>query len=505
MQLRDYQQQAVDALRGAFAAGKRAPLLCLPTGGGKTVIFSYITQSAVARQNRVMILVHRRELVQQTSETLESLGVSHGVIAAGKLMTEEPVQIASVQTLVKRLHKISEEPTLIIIDEAHHAVAGSWAKIIDHFTEAKLLGVTATPMRLDGRGLRGFFDQLVIGPSVKELIERGHLAPVRCFSIPRKLNRRAIGISGGDFKAGQAAQALIEFNGDAVVEYKRHCPGKPAIVFCCTIAHAEFVADLFREAGYRSEHLSCRLDHATRKKRVEQLGNGELDILTSCNVISEGTDIPVVTAAILLRPTESEALYLQQVGRALRPAPGKERAIIIDCVGNVHRHGLPDANREFSLEDTKKSTDEAPPIRECPRCYAILPAATQICPACGHIFKQEQQEEQDTKYKSVAVVDLVEVTAQETRKTQKLSYQVRRDRKRRIAMARTFEELDALRKEFGYKPGWTYMIMKERQPKPRPPVKPRGQDWTQLLSTAGIPEPPGYSDACKMADETQAL
>lgn len=504
MELRDYQQQAVNALRGAFAAGKRAPLLCLPTGGGKTVIFSYITQSAVARQNRVMILVHRRELVQQTSETLESLGVSHGIIAAGKPMTDEPVQIASVQTLVKRLDKIIEEPTLIIIDEAHHAVAGSWSKIIDHFAGAKLLGVTATPMRLDGRGLRGFFDQLVIGPSVKELTKRGHLAPVRCFSIPKKLNRKAIGISGGDFKAGQAAQALEGFNGDAVVEYERHCPGKPAIVFCCTIAHSEFVAELFRKAGYRAEHLSCQLDNETRKKRIEQLGKGELDILTSCNVISEGTDIPVVTAAILLRPTESEALYLQQVGRALRPAPGKERAIIIDCVGNVHRHGLPDDDREFNLENKKKNTDSAPSIRECPNCYAVLPGATHVCPSCGYVFQQEQQEEQAETYKTVSIVDLVEVTGQAIKKSQKLNWKQSRDRKRRIAMARTFEELDALRKEFGYKPGWTYMIMKERQPKPRPPVKPRGQDWAQLLSSAGIPEPPGYSDASKMTDDMQA-
>ena len=502
MQLRDYQQQAVDALRGAFAVGKRAPLLCLPTGGGKTVIFSYIAQSAVARQNRVMILVHRRELIQQTSETLESLGVSHGIIAAGRPMTDEPIQIASVQTLVKRLGKVREEPTLIIVDEAHHAVAGSWSKIIDHFPLAKLLGVTATPMRLDGRGLGDFFDQLIIGPSVKELTEKGHLAPVRCFTIPRKLNRKAIGISGGDFKATQAAEMLEHFkiNGDAVIEYQRHCPGKPAIVFCCTIAHSEFVADLFKKAGYRAEHLSCKLDHATRKQRIKDLGNGELDILTSCNVISEGTDIPVVTAAILLRPTKSEALFLQQVGRALRPAPGKERAIIIDCVGNVLDHGLPDAERNFSLEGTQKDSDAAAPVRECPVCYAALPAATKICPVCGHVFEQ-----QETKYKPITKVDLVEVTGQAIKKNQKLNWKQSRDRKRRIAMARTFEELDALRKEFGYKPGWTYMMMKERQPKPRLPVKPRGQDWSQLLSSAGIPEPPGYSTAAKMADDTQAL
>lgn len=487
MQLRLYQQQALDNLRIAYRAGANAPLLCLPTGGGKTVIFSYIAQSAAARNGRVLILVHRRELVQQTSETLANLGLDHGVIAAGYPMTSNAVQIASVQTLVRRLDNLLAEPTLIIIDEAHHAVAGSWAKILERLNEAKLLGVTATPMRLDGRGLGDFFDQLIVGPSVKSLTEQGYLAPAKCFTIPRKLDRNSIGISGGDFKTGEAAEILQrnKINGDAVVEYTRHCPGKPALVFCCTIKHSEFVAQLFRDAGYRAESLSCELDHATRKQHIQDLGSGRLDILTSCNVISEGTDIPIVTAAILLRPTASEALYLQQVGRALRPAPGKDHALIIDCVGNILTHGMPDAERAYSLDSKKKKEYSAPPVRECPKCYAVLPAQTTVCPECGYVFAAKTP-----KHVMIERVDLVEIKVEERAE--------RRNRKRRIAMARTFEELDALRLEFGYKPGWTYMMIKSRKPQRQVPSTPRGQSWGDLLAKANIPEPPGYKEAANM-------
>jgi len=452
MELRDYQQKAIDDIRGSYRAGHKAPLLCLPTGGGKTVIFSYIAQSAAVKGKRVLILAHRRELIQQTSETLKSFGVDHGIIAAGYPMDTKPVQVASVQTLARRLNRIKAEPGLIIVDEAHHAVAGSWEKIIDRFPDSKLLGVTATPMRLDGKPLDDIFDALILGPSVKELTKAGFLAPSRCFTTPVKLNRKEIGVSGGDFKMAQAAKALEEnkINGDAVIEYKKHCSGKPAVVFCCNIAHAEFVADLFSEAGYRAAHLSSKLNHEIRKQRIEDLGNGALQVLTSCNVISEGTDIPAVAAAILLRPTKSEALYLQQVGRALRVAQGKDHALIIDCVGNISTHKLPNAERNFTLHGEIKY--EAESVRECPNCFAVMPSSCDVCPECGHVFEKEAK---PANYKSIGKVDLVEIT--EDGIVEELP------RGKRIATARTWAELDALRKEFGYKPGWTYKIMDERK------------------------------------------
>lgn len=469
MELRDYQKKAIEGLRAAYRAGKKAPLLCLPTGGGKTVIFSYIAQSAAAKGKRVLILVHRRELVQQTSETLASLGLDHGIIAAGHPMDTKPVQVASVQTLARRLERIKEDPGLIIVDEAHHAVAGSWAKIVDRFAESKLLGVTATPMRLDGKPLDDVFDDLISGPSIKQLTNAGFLAPSKCFTIPVKLDRKAIGISGGDFKMSDAVREMekCKINGDAVIEYRKHCNGKPAVVFCCNIAHAEFVADLFSEAGYKAAHLSGKLNHEIRKQRIKDLGCGNLQVLTSCNVISEGTDIPAVAAAILLRPTKSEALYLQQVGRALRISKGKDYALVIDCVGNMFQHGMPDADRGFTLEG--KAQDEAESVRECPECFAVMPSSCKICPECGYVFAVEPKEE--TQYKQIKRVDLVEIEDAEIFN--------RRLRQRRIAAARTFQELDALRQEFGYKPGWTYKMMQKRKPR-----RVLGNEQQELISEA---------------------
>lgn len=490
--LRDYQHRAIQDLRSAYRSGTQAVLLVLPTGGGKTVIFSYITTSAVARGGRVLILVHRRELIHQTSAQLTSLGVEHGIISNGFPTNDALVQVASVQTIVRRLHKINWQPTLIIIDEAHHAVAGSWKQILDHFYGANLLGVTATPMRLDGRGLGDWFQHMVLGPSVASLIEMQHLAPVRCYTIPKKLDWKEIRKSGGDFVGTAAADLLEEgeFNGDAVKEYKKHCPGKPAIVFCCTIAHSELVAQLFREAGFRAAHLSANTDPVLRKQLIDDLGNGNIDVLTNCMVVSEGTDIPVVTAAILLRPTTSTALYLQQVGRALRPAPGKDKAIIIDCVGNILRHGLPDMDREYSLEDKPKS-EAAPPVKECPVCFAALPITTTICPSCGHVFTPSAPKQAERPIS----VDLVEISKSRAADN--------RDKRRRIALARTREELEALAKEFGYKPGWVHIILKQREPKRRPTTIRQPINWTEVLSNSNIPEPPGYAEAAKMVSDAQ--
>lgn len=495
--LRDYQERAVQEIRLAYRNGTDAALLVLPTGGGKTVILSYITLSMIARNSKVLILVHRRELIQQTSDTLSSLGVGHGVIAAGKKTSDNPVQVASVQTLVRRLHKVNFCPDLIIVDEAHHAVAGSWSKILENYFGTRILGVTATPMRLDGKGLKAYFQQMIKGPSVAELTEQKYLAPARCFTIPKKFDRKQIGMSGGDFIASKAEELLMQgkINGDAVREYKRHCPGKPALVFCCTIKHSQYVAKLFADAGFRAAHLSANTDHATRKQLIEDLGNGRLDILTNCMVVSEGTDIPVVTAAILLRPTESEALYLQQVGRVLRPAPDKTHAIVIDCVGNILRHGLPDAERNFSLNDRPKG-ESAPPVKECPVCYAVHPIQAERCNECGHIFISKS-----TPEKPAEIVDLVEIT--KTTKNHKLNSVEMHQRKLRVAKAQTFVELDALRIEFGYKPGWVYKIMQERSHRRARNANARGMNWTDILAKSNIPEPPGYQDALNLVRNRQ--
>jgi len=387
MQLRPYQEAAVAELRRAYATGHRAPLLVMPTGAGKTQIFTHITAAMAQRNLSVTILVHRRELIAQASRKLTQAGVDHGIIAAGTPATFAPIQVASVQTLIRRLED-TPAPDLIIIDEAHHAAAGSWNRILEHWPSALRLGVTATPARLDGRGLADTFDHLVLGPTVEQLIQAKYLAPSKLYAPPLKADLSAIPMRAGDFASDATAAAMDKpsITGDAIDHYCRICPiGAPAIAFCCTTDHAKNVAAQFRSAGFSSQAILGTTPIAQRDQQLKDLASGAIQILTSVDVISEGTDVPAVTTAILLRPTASLGLYLQQVGRILRPAPGKDHAIVLDHVGNIHRHGWPDDVRTWSLDSKprrQRDNAPAPTVRTCPVCFAAFkPQPT--CPCCG--------------------------------------------------------------------------------------------------------------------------
>jgi superfamily II DNA or RNA helicase len=460
LKLRDYQQDAVNKIRQSYIQGAHAPLLVLPTGGGKTVVFSYIAATTASRGKRVLILVHRVELLRQTSAALTKAGVHHGLVNP-KYTADlfAPVQVASVQTLVRRLHHI-KPPDLIVIDEAHHALAGTWKKIIDAYPQARILGVTATPCRGDGGGLGkisgGVFDDLVEGPQVGELIERGFLVKPIIYAPAERIDLSSVKVKMGDYDNQQLAQVMDKpkITGDAVAHYRKLCPGVPAVVFCVSVAHAQHVAEEFRSAGYRAYHADGSLEDDIRKRILNGLGNGTVDVVTSCDLISEGTDIPAIGCAILLRPTQSLGLYLQQVGRALRTVEGKEHAIILDHVGNVLTHGLPDEPREWTLEGDKKrkksKKDDEPAVRikQCEKCYAIHePAPT--CPVCGFVYvvkaNSPQQVEGELQQISAGMVRRAKVVEQ--------------------AKAQTLEELEAIAKARGYKSGWALHIFKSRQAK----------------------------------------
>ena len=395
MQLRPYQEAAVADLRRAYAAGHRAPLLVMPTGAGKTQVFTFITAAMAQRNLSVTILVHRRELIAQASRKLTQAGVDHGIIAAGTPATFAPIQVASVQTLIRRLED-TPAPDLLIIDEAHHAAAGSWNRILEHWPDALRLGVTATPARLDGRGLRDNFDVIVHGPTVADLTAAGYLAPFKLYAPPQVADLSAIPTRAGDFASDATAAAMDKpsITGDAIDHYRRICHGAPAIAFCCTTAHAENVAAQFRTAGFSSQAILGTTPIAQRDQQLKDLASGAIQILTSVDVISEGTDVPAVTAAILLRPTASLGLYLQQIGRILRPAPDKANAIVLDHVGNIHRHGWPDDLRTWSLDSKprrQRDNAPAPTVRTCPVCFAAFkPQPT--CPCCGAPSELTQRE-----------------------------------------------------------------------------------------------------------------
>jgi superfamily II DNA or RNA helicase len=363
-------------------------LLVLPTGGGKTIVFAAITAGAVERGRRVLILVHRRELIRQASAKLTWAGVEHGVIAAGFEPSDHPVQVASVQTLARRLKLQTWQPDLIVVDEAHHAVAGTWSQILDHWPHALRLGVTATPVRRDGRGLGAMFDRLVLGPSMQDLTAQGFLTGARIYAPQIRFQEANLRVRSGDYAPEQAAAELDKpsITGDAIEHYQRLGRGCGAIAFCCTTAHAEHVAAQFRASGITSQTVLGTTSVQDRELAINNLATGALQVLVSVDVISEGTDVPSVGCAILLRPTQSEGLYLQQVGRVLRPAPGKDHALILDHVGNVHRHGFPDDVRTWTLDDARRRTGKggppAPAVRTCESCFAAFKPAP-VCPCCG--------------------------------------------------------------------------------------------------------------------------
>lgn len=452
MNLRDYQAKALNNVRAAFAAGNRRVLLVAPTGAGKTVMFSYLAGAIRSRGQRVLLMAHRDELLDQIGRTLEQFGVSHSFIAARKpLNLEQLVQVAGVHTLKNRAARLAWRPDWIVCDEAHHATAGSWAKILKAYPEARVLGVTATPERLDGKGLGNVFDAMVRGPEVADLIARGFLSPVKYY-CPRTVDTDGMKLRMGDYKHAEVDERVnnSRVTGEAVDWYRRLCNGAPAVAFCASIRHSEHVAETFRAAGYRWTSLDSTMTTEARRAAVLGLGNGTLHGISSCDIISEGFDLPIVSAAILLRPTASLGLYLQQVGRVLRIAPGKTHATIIDHVGNcgstragewVEKHGFAEDVREWSLEGRTKKKGAAP-VRLCEQCFAVVPIGSTTCPQCG----AEKPPQEKPIPEAADAGDLEQVQREA----------VREKTERMMKRAKTLEDWQKIAKLRGYNQGWAW-------------------------------------------------
>jgi superfamily II DNA or RNA helicase len=391
MKLRPYQQTAITQINEQFQAGKRSVLYQLPTGGGKTVIFSDIIFTAVQASKRVCVLVHRVELLNQAAETLRSLGIPNGRIK-GKVRYDPQfsVHVASVQTLSRNTNAYPPDLfDLLVIDEAHHAVAGSWDRVIKRFRTAKVLGVTATPCRLDGRGLGGCFQTLIQGPQLEALQDDGFLAQSKVYAPPALFDQGRLKTSMGDFQMGDASARLatVKVIGDVLSHYRRHLNGGTAIAFCCSIAHAESVASAFNEAGITAASIDGTMTEERRTSLLSSLSIGSIKVLTSCALIGEGVDVPSVSGCILLRPTKSLALHLQMVGRCLRPDGGKP-AVILDHVGNYQRLGHHLLHRTWSLDDgvslgCGRSGIDRMSTWLCQACDFLAPTELQECPECG--------------------------------------------------------------------------------------------------------------------------
>jgi superfamily II DNA or RNA helicase len=392
VQLRDYQESAVQAVRDSFRAGHKKTLLVSPTGSGKTVIFSYIAAGMAKNNKRILIVAHRRELLKQISGALKKVGVSHAVLSGGTPgIPIANVVVASVFTLVRRM-KAMKPFDLIIGDEAHHFTPdSSWGKVVAGFPSARVLGVTATPERLDGKGMGQMFDDMVMGPTVAELTAQGFLSHAVVYA-PSAPDLGSVGTRMGDYVSKQLEDAMDKpiITGSAVKHYGKYADGKKAIAFCVSVKHAKDVAEDFRNAGYDASHIDGGMDDTERDGVLKAFEDGRVQILTSCDLVSEGFDLPSVEVAILLRPTKSLGLFLQQCGRAIRPHPDKERTIILDHAGNTARHGFIDDERDWSLADgfvanRGKNAEKVVSVRTCTACFAVH-KPTPTCPMCGYVY-----------------------------------------------------------------------------------------------------------------------
>ena len=400
--LRGYQVDVIADVECEIAAGNRRILLVAPTGSGKTIVAGEIIQHYVRRYRPVLVLAHRLEIITQTSVKLHARGIAHGIIKAGfEPRPMERVQLASVQTLWVRAMRSEAMrlplADLVIIDEAHHATANTWRKIIEAYPDAVLIGLTATPCRGDGRGLGGIFTTMIECPQVGELITQGYLVKTRVYA-PVDPDLRGVKTQAGDYVESQLADRMdvAKLVGDIVTHWHKFGERRKTVAFAVNVAHSLHIRDEFVRSGVRCEHLDGETEKDERDAILARLASGETEVVTNCMVLTEGWDMPEVGCAILARPTKKMGLYRQMIGRVLRPADGKPDAIILDHSGAVYRHGLAEDPVEWTLDPEKRAQSEAhqarvnheaPKLLECSQCSALR-LAGQKCPHCGFLPKR---------------------------------------------------------------------------------------------------------------------
>lgn len=413
--LRPHQERAIAEVRAHYARGVRRVLLVAPTGYGKTHVAAHLIARAIERGRRVLFLVHLREVVLATARRLEGLGVLAGVVMAGCAQSSlAPVQVASVSTLAGR----GQHPPadLVVWDEAHHTAAETYRAIAAAYPGAWHLGLTATPERTDGVGLRDAFDELVVGAQLRELVDSGFLAPIDVLAPE----------SRGQSIAADPVEALV-----------RYAPGRPAIVYCRTVQESRDCANSLNARGIAAAHIDGTTSSAQRDSALSRFAAGELQSLCNVAVLTEGWDCPRAEVCVLARPTSSVAVFLQAVGRVRRAAPGK-RALLIDLGGAVHDCGHPDQDREFTLDgiDRTPRADRLQ-LRRCSACGLVVERSRSgdRCERCGEPWPAPRRVE-------VREREIREVVAEVQRSPITAA---QRDLLRRLSK---------IAQERGYKPGW---------------------------------------------------
>jgi len=463
LKLFDDQQRSIKELRQVMGSGCRNVLLQGSTGSGKTVMSTAIVASAMNKGSRVMFIVPRKDLIRQVSGTFYEFGISHSFIASGReYISTAQAHIASKDTLNRRLDKV-RAPDLAIIDETHYG-GNSLGVIVDWLKKngSYIIGLTATPWLLSGKGLGCWYDEMVCGPSIRWLIDNKRLSDYRAFA-PSAPDLSGIKVTGGDYNKGQLSHRMedVVLIGDAVQHYKQHAMGKLGVTFAVSRRHSQMLAEAYNSNGIAAAHVDGETPMDERLKIFKAYARGELKQLCNAELLTFGFDIAsasgnkdvTVECITDCAPTKSLSKQLQKWGRGLRYDPSPH--FIFDHASNIQTHGLPCGHRDWQLEDWRKQQRQKQerdvPVRQCPECYFCFPPA-EICPHCKYEFP--------VKYRTV---DEIEGELKELNRIEEEKRQAEKKRARQtVGRASTMDELWAIAKERGYKPGWVYVTAKRK-------------------------------------------
>lgn len=455
-ELRSYQNDLIKKIINSMKHHHRVIIVQSPPRTGKTVVMAEIARRTTAKNNRVLFMIHRREVLKQAIDTFKDQGVNPDLLTAGM-----------VQTLTRKIDKL-KKPDVILVDEAHHALAKSYQRILSKFPKAIVLLFTATPHRAGRMQLDQIADDIIVGQSIHELTEKGFLAPFRYFQPPNdfdsKLLKRG---STGDFTNESMQEAMsTKIFGHIVKQYKRIADGMQAVVYTYSIDSAVEIARKFNSEGISAIEVDGTTSKEKRDLAVRKFREQEIRILVNVNLFTEGVDLPNVDCVIMARPTASLALYLQFSMRCLNPREGKT-AIIIDHANNFKTFGYPDDDRDWkkaikSGRQKSKSLLKDPglSIVTCDYCFAVVKASEVKdgkCPICGKPIKVHEA-------KPVSDVDLVEASKERQKAIREIvkSDLLKSVANKSVSELHSLKELQAYAKLHGYKKGWCYYIAKRK-------------------------------------------
>lgn len=459
-QLRDYQLKTIEQVYSSMKHGHKRIIVQQPPRTGKTVIMAEIARRTTAKGNHIMFLIHRKEVLSQAMTTFKQQNVKMNLATMGM-----------VQSLTRHVSELTA-PQLIFVDEAHHALAKSYRRILDSFPNAYVLYFTATPIRTGHDQLDQIADDIIAGKSIKWLTEHHFLAPFHYYGLG-DIDRSKLRKQNGDYSSSSMDEALShQIYGHIVEQYQRLANGKQAVVYCHSIGSAKKVTEQFREANITAEEIDGNTDQTIRDKLVQQFRDQQLTILVNVNLFTEGVDLPNVDCVIMARPTSSLALYLQFSMRCLNPRKGKT-AIIIDHVDNFLNFGLPDNNRDWKqaivTKDKRKTanSDNGPALAQCSYCFGTFyrkDIHDGCCPLCGHALEKENKD-----YKIVNV-DLQEIKENQAVKHRKqLVQKILNDQvmanvaDKSPGQLHTLKEFQAYAELHNYSPGWAWYQFNNRR------------------------------------------